>query len=365
MNIEIFNTIEECRVLRNDWNEIALINAHDPLGIGVNCSYEMTETLWRTHLHGLPQYIIVAYDNDRVMGIMPCYMKVTKRLGFVRKEIGLIYELYLGRSGFIVREQSLTILESLLDAVFNRIKGWDIFHITTVNGGPSNKLIKNVIDNGYCCADIYSHTVVPYIKLPSSWDEYLSSRKRAFRKGIKKYSKKLISEGEVEIKAINNEDDVDYFLNAMFSIERKSWKEASGTSLTKKPLQEEFHRVFTSVAAHAGLLKAYLLTLNGLPIAYHYNVLYGEIIYDFKSSYIDDFKKLAPGKVLRSMILEQFINEGIQIMDFVGEIQPHKMDWTDATYKISNYTLFNNTLHSKIWWLRSRFSRYFKRFTPN
>lgn len=357
MEVELLSTLDECQAIGRDWNEIALLNSAGPVGLGVTCSFDLSVTLWRTHLGGDPQRILVLKDNGRVMGILPCYSGRTRSFGITRRELGLIPELYPGRTGFLLREPSAECLAILLDAVYQAIAHWDVLFLTVVDGSYSASLLKEALARTNHPVEQTSATCCPYIELPSSWDEYLLARKRNFRQSVKRDRKKLAAQGAVEMKTYSREEKTGEFLDAMFRIEERSWKQTSGTSIIRNPRQERFHRAFTPVCARAGWLRCYVLYLDGGPIAYHYSTLYGNILYDFKSSYIENYKAVAPGKILRSMILAQLIDEGVEIVDFIGEVQPHKMDWTDKTYRLTRYAIFNNNIRGKVQHARIRATR--------
>jgi len=348
MEVKIYDSLDECHDLREDWNEMAAKNSCGPFGIGVTCTFEFFETIAQTHLNETKQHILVARDSGRVMGILPCYSIKNRNLGMRQWDLKQISEIYPGRTGFLLREQSMKCLAALLDTLYKELKIWDTFSITMVKESVSEKLLLDTLRDRRYRIEQVGVTHVPYIELSSTWDDYLLTRKSHFRSGLKRRRKKLASQGVLEIKKYATEEEVPEFLDAMLKIERQSWKESSGTSLTRNPKQEEFHRQFAVVCARAGWLRCYLLCFDGLPIAYHYNVLYSGVLYDFKSSYIESYKRNAPGKILRSMFLEQIIDEGVKFMDYLGDLQPHKMDWTDKTYQLTNYRLFNDSLRGKL-----------------
>jgi CelD/BcsL family acetyltransferase involved in cellulose biosynthesis len=156
----------------------------------------------------------------------------------------------------------------------------------------------------------------------------------------------------VTYREFNKQTDVASFLKAMLQIERNSWKETVGTSVTKNDYQKKLYEELTDIMVEKHCFTGHTLELNGKPIAYVYGLLFNGTFSDLKESFDSSYHAYSPGQVLKTFILQRLIEDNVRYYDYMGVCEPYKMRWTKDTYARSNYVIYNGNLGG----LAARFS---------
>jgi CelD/BcsL family acetyltransferase involved in cellulose biosynthesis len=173
---------------------------------------------------------------------------------------------------------------------------------------------------------------------------------------IRKGERALSEKGRLEYEELSDPASVDKLMHSIHTIERRSWKEQSGTSITAQGKQQAFFEAFAALAAESGMLCGHVLRVDGKPIAYIFGVLDGDSVFlDLKESFDAAYAEYSPGHVLKRFAFQTLIARGVRIYDFMGRCEPYKMRWTDKTYHRLTVVLFNTTFRGSLAHLRSRF----------
>jgi len=165
----------------------------------------------------------------------------------------------------------------------------------------------------------------PYheIKLPGTFEEYLSKFSSRKRGNLKRRVKKLneCNNGNLKLVTIKSTDQITAFLDSAESIAENSWK--------LKPLgvrikNNEAFRDRLIDSAKRGLLRSYIL-LGEKPLAFVLGYQFNDIYHYVEIAYDQVFAKYSPGTVLLYMIIEDLINDN----------SPKKVNFGigDATFK--------------------------------
>jgi CelD/BcsL family acetyltransferase involved in cellulose biosynthesis len=352
--LRVVTDYEECAALRVAWNEILAAQSSDISQLDVTCSFEWAMTLWRNHLEKKPQKVLVLESDGEVSAILPLHQFRKQIHGLPCRVIAPFTELYSGRSGFLLREPHRAQFAALFGALNDAAKDWDAFQFTLVeNSLQHQEFLAWQRDIGAACEEVARHTS-PYIVLQENWQQHFASLPKKFRSTIRNGEKRMRERGRLEYREFRDASDLDFFSAAALEIERDSWKEAAGTSLTANRVQEAFHTDLLKSAAQNGLLSGHLLLLDGEPVAYVHGLLYNGIFSDLKESYKSRYREMSPGHVLKAFAFESLYGHRARVHDFMGACEDYKMKWTDKTYSRVSYLLYNKTARA---WAARRVGR--------
>jgi CelD/BcsL family acetyltransferase involved in cellulose biosynthesis len=352
--------------LAPDWERILRSCSQGIRGPDETCSPVWAQALSQTWLKGAELRTLVVRSGDETVGVIPTYVETASNAPLNRRELRVITEAYAGRRGLLVRNDDPQIVEFALASLRRSLAPWDVFLFNVVEGSPSHAAIEAAARSlRMRCIDTNE---APYIELGKSWDDMLAALPKKMRWTIRKSEKDLSAKGKLEYEEVTTPSAVPAFLESMYAIERKSWKEESGTSITTQQKQQEFFEAFAPLAAQAGRLSAHLLKLDGQPLAYIFGVTAGDGVFlDFKESFDASWSEFSPGHVLKRYAFERIIARGVSLYDFMGKCEPYKMRWTDRTYRTLTVALFNGSIAGSLSYLRSRMgghSRPLPAFVP-
>ena len=344
MSVRVLERPEEFPALKHAWNRIAMCHSDGVSQLDVTSTYEWAAALGRIFLENKNQKVLLLKDEEEIAGLLPFYESEKTIHGIKCRRVSPITEIYSGRSGFLLDEPRVDHLEAIIEYLRKDLGDWDVFVFTLVDGSPSLVLWEELQGRrGYRCEKICSETS-PYIVFEGTWPEYFASLPKKFRWTIRNGGKKLRAVGEVLYKEFESDSDVEYFAEAMLAIERASWKESAGSSVTANAYQESFYREFFPAAASSGWFCGHLLELNGEPIAYICGLRYKNIFCDLKESYKHQYTEFSPGHVLKMFAFERLYAQEVSHYDFMGACEDYKMRWTDKTYTRSSYVMYRDSL---------------------
>jgi CelD/BcsL family acetyltransferase involved in cellulose biosynthesis len=165
--------------------------------------------------------------------------------------------------------------------------------------------------------------------LPDDYNGLLASLPSRFRTSLRSTRKRL---GEAFAIEFGRHDDPEEFSSALETLYRNHasrWaaKDQAGVFVSEK--KRRFYSLLTGRLHDAGALRFYYLKLNGLIVAQEYCFRHGDTLYLLQEGFDFAFQKENVGNMLRAMVFEQIIGEGMRIYDFLAGVSRHKKTWSD------------------------------------
>jgi CelD/BcsL family acetyltransferase involved in cellulose biosynthesis len=359
--IRLLRSLIECETLADDWERILAEQAEGISSLGITSSFEWTKVLWRTRLQGQDQPVLVLEDEGQAVGILPLYLSSQPLHGLRCRVLASISEIYSGRDGFILSDLQDRNLSTILAYLRREVVGWDAFLFTVVEGSPSAMLASKLLGSGEYRCELLGSRSSPYIVLRESWPEFFGQLPKQLRTNLRAAERRLASCGTPCYEEFVDGSGAAVFLQAVLDIERNSWKELEGTSITANPHQRQVYETLAQVAVERGWFSGHLLRLDGEPVAYIYGLLNRGIFYDLKSSFKLKYREFSPGNLLTRLALERLHARRAVFYDFRGECEAYKMRWTQRTYTCLTYAVYNRTVRAQMSWLVGALRRAWRR----
>jgi len=335
----------------DNWNQLTSTTSESIGNRGVCTTYEWTNILEKLNKDKYESSTIICKKDTDITAIFPLVM--TKHGRFLKRNVLIPFDsLYSTRAGFITSEP-----EEYLPLMFGRLKDhfkvWHEFQLTVINDGCDDKVLKKTLKHLKLDCLIFDKLTSPYIELNGTLESYLQALNKKFKYNLTSRLKKLEKIGEVKLKVYQSETEAEEFLRVIYTIERKSWKEQAKTSITTNANQEEFYNNFTPIASKKKWLRGMVLCVDNKPVAYSYGIFFNSVFESLKTSFIDEYKQYAPGNIIKLKIIEYLYEHQIRFYDMLGIAEPIKMKWTKSTYTQKCYTVYNNSLIGKLYYLRA------------
>lgn len=297
-------------------------------------SFEWTLALARTQLTPADScYVIQLREGDRLVGVVPLFVRAS-RVFAVRHLIARpLAELKNTHSDLLLEDRSPGSVAALLQACRELGTRWDSLRLSKlVDGHPVTPLLEQAAASiGFAPRRRYRKAAY-WLALPGSFDEYFASRSAKFRNHARRAEKKLRRAGGVEEIEVTGPADFDRAYEAVLEVERASWKEPHGTSISAIPDQAALYREWGRAAATSGRLHLHLLLLDGEPIAHNLGCIHRGTYYYLKTSYAARHRPLGPATFLRLALIRRLIARGVATMDFCGTPYEWEQQWT-STYR--------------------------------
>ena len=321
------NAIGELEPYRSVWTE--LLNRTKDASFFQ--TLEWLELYWKYYGSDKKLRVLLILEKDAVQGIVPLLvLRDTTRIGPIRF---LTYPLSSWGSFYGPIGPSP---ELLLTAALNHIrqtpKDWDVLELRFVDvegtdGGATERALKTAGLKAYRT----TQGEASLIDMSMSWNDFLASKSKNWRKSYHSWERKLKQQGDLQFirhrprgEAHGDSDPRWDLYDACLAISEKSWQSASpdGTTLCH-PEVREFLRETHAVAARLGAADLTLLLLNGIPLAFGYNYYWNRNLVGLRVGY-DPLT--APKSGAGSLLKAYIVRDGCDRGDLVYDMGPGSMD---------------------------------------
>jgi CelD/BcsL family acetyltransferase involved in cellulose biosynthesis len=198
----------------------------------------------------------------------------------------------------------------------------------------------------------------PYVAAAGSWEEYLATRSANFRQNLKRKRKALASHGELSEHFFTEEAQVGELLACMRQVESASWKVAAGMAISGSAQETRYYQALVPWLARKRALSANVLFVGGAAVAYSLCYRWRNRVAQMKTSFDERLSAATPGLTVNATAVRQAFESGANEFDFLGDVMPHKMHWTDRVRAHDNLYVFLPTRKGRwVGWAKSLIRR--------
>lgn len=169
----------------------------------------------------------------------------------------------------------------------------------------------------------------PYVPIDGEWEPYAATLSRSMLRELGRRWRGLEREGTVSV-TLESGDELDEALEEGFRLEGSGWKGRSGTAITSRPETRRFYTQVAGWAAERGWLRLAYLRLGGTAIAFQFDLEANGVVYHLKPGYDESYRRFRPGKLLTQHVLRSAFERGVRSYEFLGDREPHKLEWTPS-----------------------------------
>ena len=367
MEIKVVSTDEDFDNLKDDWQRLINMNSE----LSVFQSWDWQRTWWKYYGNNQPLKIIVAYFDNKVVGILPLYIKKQRLMRFTNVNVMTFLGVggdtspdYLGLIGS--KEQNEKLSDLLVDVIFNLKKEWDSLNMTSMGtcAGFTEKLATQCKITGlHQFLTIDAH--IPYIKLKKNWEEYLSELSSNRRSQIRRSRRKFEKLPKSRFYIWENKKELSVAVDQLIKLHHKRWQGRADSYAFSSTEYIAFHSDVIQVLFSKDFIRLCCLEVDGIIIAMLYCYKWNKKYYYFQGGIDPDYANLKPGSVLMSYSIEQAIIEGEEIFDMLKGDYSFKKSLAKQQNITWVFTAYNNSLIGKLMWLRIQIFPKFKRWLKN
>ncbi len=188
----------------------------------------------------------------------------------------------------------------------------------------------------------------PYLDLPASWDDYLSTLSSTRRQTFRRKERKLAREHDVELVEYGAER-FDEGWEHLLRLHGLRWEDGSAF----QGAGVDLHRAFAKRLADLGKLWLFTLNVDGVPAAAWYGFAWDRTVYFYQAGRDPEWERKSVGIILMNMMIRRAIEQGYTRFDFMRGEENYKMRWTDHQRMCYEWVVFRPGL--KGWWLRGQY----------
>ncbi len=189
---------------------------------------------------------------------------------------------------------------------------------------------------------VFLGTPSPILRVSGDWESFLRSKSSHLERETRRKVKRFHSAGRTEIAVVTKPQDCERAMRDIVEIEKNSWKDEANVSLNREPRLTRLHSNFAFAAASSGLLRLYVLYLDGKPLAYIFGVVFRNEYYAFKTAYDSSYRTLSPGIVLFDRMFRDAFDQRLDVVDLgPGSDMRWKSEFANDVRDHVNVCVFN------------------------
>jgi CelD/BcsL family acetyltransferase involved in cellulose biosynthesis len=188
---------------------------------------------------------------------------------------------------------------------------------------PSAAAVEQAAAAAGCTIERHEEAVAPQINGVASWEEYLAGLSKKDRHELRRKMRRLQSAGEVVLNTYTGAQEIDVRLPLLLRMMADSRSDKA--NFLSEQMGRFFHRMAVAMAEE-GLLRLYVLELDGKPVASVLCFDMGKRLYMYNSGYDPEYSGLAVGLLSKAFVLREAIEAGHETLDFLRGSESYKYD---------------------------------------
>lgn len=182
--------------------------------------------------------------------------------------------------------------------------------------------------------------------LPGSFDEFLASRSRKIRAGIRYDAKKLLAAlgDELSVEIYRDASSLEKIVQDVESIARTTYQRALGAGFADTPDQ----RALARIALEHGWARAYVLYHRLSPIAYWLCSIHRDTVSLRTTGYLPEYARYRAGIYLLMRVVEDACADpALRLLDFGPGRSDYKRHFSSDGYEERNLVVFAPTFRAR------------------
>lgn len=331
--------------LEPEWNE-----AVDRAGIAHPfLRHEWVRTWWDCFGAGARLHVLIVRAGNRITAIAPLMRESAQMYGIPVRRIRFLQNDHTPRTDFIIAERPAESYRAIWHALRNDSDRWDVLQLSQLPRDSATRptLVELATTDG-CSTGVWTSGDSPYLALTGTWDSYLASLPAKFRSNIRNRMSRLSKLGEPALEVLRDHDAIRSACEDAWRLEASGWKQEAGTAIASDPAVNRFYSLLAERATARGWLRLLFLTVGGKRVATSYGACYQGRLFLFKTGYDPEYATCAPFKLLTYFAIRDAYAEGLVEVDFLGDSEPWKLEWTTTTRGQDWVYLFSDTCRARL-----------------
>jgi CelD/BcsL family acetyltransferase involved in cellulose biosynthesis len=328
IQVDVISSFEDLVQLEPAWNRLL----DDARVDHPFLTHEWIRSWWESFGARNRLHTMVAIAGAEVVGIAPMMLTQRRMYGLKARCLELITNPHTPRSGILVARSRPEARRAILDRILASSDDWDVMTLSQV--AVESALIDDVKGlsrlHGLLCG-VWASSRSPYVERTGEWRAYEASLSRKHRSNIRNRLARLEKLGPVTYETIQEPGALPAAIEEGLRLEAAAWKRDAGSAILSDPRSERFYRSLAARSMSRGWLALQFLSVGGRRIAFCYSLVYGNRCFLLKPGYDPGYRQYSPGAILCYMTMQRAFNLGLAEIDFAGEADEWKMQWTRRT----------------------------------
>jgi CelD/BcsL family acetyltransferase involved in cellulose biosynthesis len=343
--VDIVNDYQTFVRLEGRWND-----AVDRAGLTHPfLRHEWLRTWWDSFGDARTLNVLVVRAGQRILALAPLMLETARMYGVTVRRIQFLHNDHTPKADVIVTERADEAYSALWQTLVGSRSQWDVLQLSQLQGdSPTHEQISRRAASASFPTTLWQSDASPYLELSSDWNAYLQGRHAKLKQNLRNRLNRLSQLGEPALQVVGDRAAIRNARDQALALEASGWKRQAGTAICSDPHVHRFYTLLADRAAASGWLRLLFLTVDGQRIAASYASRYQDRLSFFKTGYDPAFAKYAPFKLLTYFAIKDGFANGLREVDFLGDAEPWKLEWTGTTRPHDWLFVFGNTARARL-----------------
>lgn len=328
LQFSIVSTSDDFKALEDQWNGLV----EKSKDCSVFQTFSWLSTWWRIFGQERQLRIILASDQEQLVGLLPVYIERTNLL----PAIGLRKLRLVGYGGdtapddlgpILGEGDHPTIIRTLIDGLDSFRNEWDMADLEDLD--PKSLFIQAMQELRQDEVEIAEGARISYVNLPGTFDDYLAKLSSNRRWKLRRGRKKLFERTGYRFHVVTTEAELEQYFPDLVRLHRDRWEGRSDDIGFSTKTYLDFHREVMAKMLKQDCLRLMLLIGDEGAIAANYCYRWRGGFYFFQGGFAKDYESLRIGEVLMGHAIEQATIEGMQVFDMLRGEHDYKKSLMD------------------------------------
>ena len=311
--------------------------------------HEWLLTWWECFGAGRELHVLIVRSQARIIAIAPLLMEKTSVCGIPIRQLRLMFNDHTPRADVIVAEPGERAYRAMWRALGDSRDRWDVLLLGQLpRESKTREVFARLAEEDGAPIGVWQSSDSPYLELKGTCEQYFASLPAKFRSNVRNRIARLQRQGQPALESIASASEIDAALPDTFRLEASGWKQREGTAITSHAAVQRFYTALAHRAAARGWLRLQFLTVGGQRIATSFSLVYGRRLFLCKTGYDPAFETGSPFKVLTHFATQQAYADGLEEVDFLGDTEPWKLEWTPAVRSHDWLYVFSNSARARL-----------------
>jgi CelD/BcsL family acetyltransferase involved in cellulose biosynthesis len=275
--------------------------------------------------------------------------EATRIYGVPVTSLRLLQNDHTPRTDFIIADRAEESYHAIWHWLRSGRERWDVLQLHQfTQSSPTIAAMTQFAEKEGLATGIWHSSNSPYLELAGSWDDYLGRLSAKFRSNIRNRMSRLTKLGEPTLEILRDRDAIEAGYADALRLEASGWKDREGTSICSDPAVQRFYTLLTERATEGGWLELIFLKVGDRRIATSYGSTYDGRLFLFKTGYDPEYATCSPFKLLTYFAIRHAYEQGLREVDFLGDSEPWKLEWTTTARAHEWLYVFSDTRRARL-----------------
>jgi CelD/BcsL family acetyltransferase involved in cellulose biosynthesis len=299
-------------------------------------SWQWLESWWEHFGHEHELYVLQVRERDgSLVGLAPWYLESPRNrlrtIRFLGSEVACTdYMTVLStveHEEAVARSMALWLLSAAKQSDGERSDRWDILDLDGISTDDAMmRRIAQHLNDGGCATYRRPHENTWKLQLPPSFEAYVGQLSKERRKRARRFVRQATTAGAV-VHLVRDLSDLQQGWQVFVDLHQRRWQSLGQPGCFASEQFTDFLFQAAKRMLEADQLLLRWLELDGHPVAVDFNLCTADTVYAYQSGVDPDKLAYSPGNVLLMSAINEAINEGRRVIDFLRGDETYKASW--------------------------------------